>query len=157
VIGHYEGTERGRHFARRCDSDPVLTRVVRRLGTLSDEQLDARLAGADGLLLTRRDARTEALSFPTRLVEYLRHGRPVFVSAVGDVARYLRHGREAVLLDPADPVRAASAIEDVIRSLDRGAAIGRAGREVGARAFDRDVHGARILEFADSLGAGAGR
>ena len=32
--------------------------------------------GADGLVLTRRDARPEALSFPTRLVEHLRGGRP---------------------------------------------------------------------------------
>jgi glycosyltransferase involved in cell wall biosynthesis len=157
VIGHYEGTERGRRFAERCAADPVLSRLVRCLGTLSDAALADRLAGADGLVLTRRDAATEALSFPTRLAEYLRCGRPVFVSAVGDVPRYVRDGHEAVLLDPHDPGRSASAIAEVARSADRGASIGRAGREAGARAFDRDVHAARLIEFADGLGAGGAR
>jgi glycosyltransferase involved in cell wall biosynthesis len=154
LIGHYRGTERGRAFERRCAEDPVLSRAVRFLGTLSDEGLHARLAGADGILLTRRDARTEALSFPTRLVEHLRHGRPVFVSDVGDVSHYLQDGREVVLLDPHDPRRAAAAIVDVVRRPDRGASIGRGGREAGARAFDREVHAARLLDFAKALGAG---
>jgi len=154
VIGHYEGTERGRQFVRRCAADPVLGRVVRFLGTLSDAAMAERLAGSDGLLLTRRDAPTEALSFPTRLVEHLRHGRPVFVSDVGDVSRYLRDGREVVLLDPRDPRRAAAAIVDVMWRTDRGASIGRDGREAGSRSFDREVHAARLLEFAAALGAG---
>ena len=79
---------------------------MRFLGTLSDDGARARAwPRADGILLTRRDARTEALSFPTRLVEHLRHGRPVFVSDVGDVSHYLRDGQDVVLLDPRDPAR----------------------------------------------------
>ena len=154
VIGQYEGTERGRRFVRRCASDPTLSRLVRFLGTLSDAGLAERLAACDGLVLTRRDARTEVLSFPTRLVEYLRCGRPVFVSDVGDVSRYFRDGHEVVLLDPRDPGRAAAAMAEVISRPDRGASIGRAGREAGARSFDREVHAARLLEFAAALGAG---
>ena len=155
VIGHYEGTERGERFARQCAADPVLRGSVRFLGTLSDETLRAATCdAADGILLTRRDARTEALSFPTRLVEHLRHGRPVFVSDVGDVSHYLRDGREAVLLDPRDPRRAAAAIAAVVRRPDRGASIGRRGRDAGARAFDREVHAARLLDFAAALRAG---
>jgi len=155
VIGHYQGTARGRRFAARCALDPMLSRVVRLLGTLSDDALGAQLAASDGIVLPRRDARSEALAFPTRLVEHLRHGRPVFVSDVGDVSRYLAHGREAVLLDPRDPERAAAAILDVIRRPDRGAAIGWAGRVAGARAFDREAHAARLLEFAAGLRTGA--
>ncbi len=154
VIGHYQGTQRGDRFARLCARDPVLRSTVRFLGTLSDDGLAAHLGRADGILLTRRDARTEALSFPTRLVEHLRHGRPVFVSDVGDVSHYLRDGRDVVLLDPRDPRRSAAAIADVMRRPDRGASIGRGGREAGARAFDRDVHAGRLLDFARALGAG---
>lgn len=154
VIGHYEGTERGERFARQCAADPVLRGSVRFLGTLSDETLRAHLDAADGILLTRRDARTEALSFPTRLVEHLRHGRPLFVSDVGDVSHYLKDGREAVLLDPRDPRRAAAAIAAVVRRPDRGASIGHSGRDAGARAFDREVHAARLLDFAAALSAG---
>ncbi len=156
VIGHYEGTERGRRCLRRCAEDELLSRTVRFLGTQSDDRLAEHLAGSDGLLLTRRDARTEALSFPTRLVEYLRHGRPVFVSDVGDVACYLRDRWEIVLLDPRDPRRAAEAMSETVRRGDRGASIGRRGREAGARSFDREVHAARLLDFAAELGAGGG-
>jgi glycosyltransferase involved in cell wall biosynthesis len=151
VIGHYEGTQRGRAAVRRCAEDPLLRTTVRFLGSVSDRQLQAQLAGSDGLILTRRDARTEVLSFPTRLVEYLGYGRPVFVSDVGDVRRYLRDGHSAVLLDPRDPARIAEAIAAVAASPDRGAAIGLRGREAGARAFDRKFHAGRLLEFAHGL------
>jgi glycosyltransferase involved in cell wall biosynthesis len=154
VIGHYEGTARGRALAARCQSDPVLRPAVRLVGSASERQLQAMLASADGLILTRRDARTEVLSFPTRLVEYLGYGRPVFVSDVGDVRRYLRDGHSAVLLDPRDPARIAEAIAAVAASPDRGATIGIRGREAGVRAFDRKVHARRLLDFAGGLRLG---
>ena len=151
VIGQYDGTERGAHFRSFCEADAVLRERVRFLGTLGDDALRDHLASADGLVLTRRDARAEALSFPTRLVEHLRCGRPVFVSDVGDVSLYLRDGQDAVLLHPNDPGRVASAISSVAARVDRGAAIGQSGREAGARAFDRRVHAARLLDFASGL------
>ena len=151
VIGHYEGTERGRHFARVCTEDPVLGRAVRFHGSLSDAALAERLASSDGLVLTRRRARTEELSFPTRLVEYLRYGRPVFVSDVGDVSRYLRHRREAVLLHPSEPASIAASIAEVVCRPDRGVEMGHRGREAGARSFNRRTHAARLLGFAAGL------
>lgn len=151
VIGHYDGTARGRRFGAQCESDPVLASRVRFRGSLSDRALSSALASADGLLLTRRDARTEELAFPTRLVEYLRHGRPVFVSDVGDVRRYLRNGWDAILLHPRDPLRVAGAVAEIASRPDRGADIGRRGREAGARSFDRTVHAGRLLEFAAGL------
>jgi glycosyltransferase involved in cell wall biosynthesis len=154
VIGHYEGTARGRAAVARCENDPLLRPAVRFVGSVSDRQLRTTLATADGLILTRRDARTEVLSFPTRLVEYLGYGRPVFVSDVGDVRRYLRDGHSAVLLDPRDPARIADAIATVAASSDRGATIGIRGREAGVRAFDRRVHARRLLDFATGLRMG---
>ncbi len=153
VVGHYEGSEAGRRFQRLCSEDADLRRIVRFRGTLSDAALAEQLQGSDGLVLTRRNARPEKLSFPTRLVEYLRYGRPVFVSDVGDVSRYLRDGEEAVLLDPENPFKIAEAMAGVILRPDRGAEIGRRGRAAGARAFDRKTHAARLLEFAAGLGA----
>ena len=91
------------------------------------------------------------MSFPTRLVEHLGLGRPVFVSDVGDVSLYLRDGQDAVLLDPHDPKRVAAAIAAIASRSDRGAAIGRNGREAGARAFDRRTHAQHLLDFAARL------
>jgi glycosyltransferase involved in cell wall biosynthesis len=155
VIGHYEGTERGRLFMRRVAEDPLLRTHVSFRGSLSDQALTEHLSRSDGLVLTRRDTPSETLSFPTRLVEYLRHGRPVFVSDVGDVSRYLRDGEEIALLHPRDPMWAAAAIAAVAGRPDRGAELGRRGREAGARAFDRKTHAARLLAFAASLRGGA--
>jgi glycosyltransferase involved in cell wall biosynthesis len=154
VIGHYEGTARGRQFRQRCAEDPLLRSSVSFLGSLSDEALRDRLARSDGLVLTRRDAPTETLSFPTRLVEHLRHARPVFASNVGDISHYLRDGEEVALLDPSDPGKAAAVIAEVAGAPDRGAELGRRGRVAGARAFDRKTHAARLLEFAEGLRAG---
>jgi len=78
----------------------------------------------------------------------------VFASNVGDVARYLRDGEEVALLHPRDPIRAAAVIARVAGRPDRGAELGRRGREAGARAFDRRIHAARLLEFAAGLHAG---
>jgi glycosyltransferase involved in cell wall biosynthesis len=152
LVGHYDGTARGAAARARCAVAPELG-GVHFLGSLGDAALEAQLAGSDGLLLTRRAARAEELAFPTRLVEYLRHGRPVFVSDVGDVSRYLDDGRDAMLLDPHDALRAAAKVDAIVRAEDRGAALGLAGRAAGARAFDRRVHAARLLEFAASLRA----
>lgn len=152
LVGHYDGTARGAAARARCAADPELA-AVRFLGSLGETALAAQLAASDGLVLTRRASRAEELAFPTRLVEYLRHGRPVFVSDVGDVARYLVDGRDAVLLDARDPERAAAAVAAIAASADRGASIGLAGRTAGARAFDRRVHAERLLEFAASLPA----
>jgi glycosyltransferase involved in cell wall biosynthesis len=155
VIGHFGGTERGERLRAQCARDATLGRVVRFVGSVSDREMRARLAGADALVLPRRDSRPERLSFPTRLVEYLRYGRPVLVSDVGDVSLYLEDGIDAVLLPPADPKGAAGAMERLARLPDRGAAIGRRGRETGARSFDRKTHASRLLEFASGLGARA--
>lgn len=152
VAGHYDGTARGSAARSRCAADPELA-GVRFLGSLGEGALESQLRGSDGLLLTRRAARAEELAFPTRLVEYLRHGRPVFVSDVGDVSRYLVDGRDAVLLDPRDAERAAAAVAAIVRRGDRGASVGLAGRAAGARAFDRRLHAARLLELAASLRA----
>lgn len=155
VMGHYEGTERGERLRAQCVADATLGRVVRFVGSVSDREMKARLAAADALVLPRRNSRPEQLSFPTRLVEYLRYGRPVLVSDVGDVSLYLEDGTDAVLLPAADPEGAAHAIARLARLPDRGAAIGRRGRETGARAFDRRTHASRLLEFASVLGARA--
>lgn len=156
MIGHYEGTERGRTFAALCAEDPALRRMVRLRGSLSDAAMVDALASSDGLLLTRRRAPTEINSFPTRLVEYLRCGRPVLVSDVGDIAGYLQHGQEVFLLDPVDPKKAADTIESVVKRPDRGASVGLAGVAAGARAFDRKTHARRLLDFARTLGPGGG-
>lgn len=151
VAGRYEDTPTGRYWAEQCRSDPLLAKTVQLCGPLSDAALQAQLQASDGLILTRREAATEVNSFPTRLIEYLKQARPVFISAVGDVSRYLRDGLDAVLLPASAPEEAAKRIAQVAGSADRGYALGQQGFVRGAEWFDRQRHAARILEFASGL------
>ena len=52
---------------------------------------------------------------------------------------------------PGSPRRVAGAIAAVAGGADRGAEIGRRGREAGARAFDRRSHAVRLLRFVAGL------
>ena len=74
----------------------------------------------------------------------------MFASDVGDISRYLRED-EVALLPPDNPTKAAEVIAEVAARPDRGAELGRRGREAGARAFDRKRHAARLLDFAAGL------
>lgn len=146
VLGRYQRSREGSMRAARLQADPMLRSSVNLIGEVNDEELTQRLRSADGLVLLRRDAPTEVAAFPTRLVEYLKQGRPVFVSDVGDVRRYLRPEIDAVLLAPGDPTQTADAIQRVAQSADRGYALGVQGRVRGAECFDRVVHAARVLD-----------
>jgi len=146
IIGRYNCFPGGRSLANAIKADPALANVSL-LGEMSDEQLAERLRAADGLILTRRNTRSEVYAFPTRLVEYLKTGRPVFVSNVGDIGMYLADGEQAILLPTDDAAAVAKRIQQVAESIDRGAAIGLAGNRQGARVFDRKANAAKLLEF----------
>lgn len=147
VIGRYATNAQGRAMMELVQADPVLRTLVRFVGAVSDDELVEHLRTADGLILMRRDAPTEVNAFPTRLVEYLKQGRPVFVSDVGDIRRYLRHAVDAMLLSPVDATQVAAAIRRVAALDDRGYALGVQGQARGAEMFDRRVHVQRLLDF----------
>ena len=65
---------------------------------------------------------------------------PVLATSVGGPAEIVTDGREGYLLAPRDPRRWADAVARVLRSDDRGAAIGRAGRERVQREFTTAQH-----------------
>lgn len=147
VIGRYARNSEGQRRMALIQSDPVLQTCVNLVGEVSDTELVERLRQADGLVLLRRDAPTEVAAFPTRLVEYLKQGRPVFVSDVGDIRIYLRHEEDAMLLSPHDPVQVADTIAAIISRPDRGFALGVQGQARGAACFERQYHAQRLLDL----------
>lgn len=151
IIGRFHSTPEGRRRAELCRQDPMLRNCVRLVGEVGDDELKRRLREAHGLILMRRNAESEISSFPTRLVEYLKQGRPVFVSDVGDVGRYLRHQVDAMLLSPDDPLKVADAVEEIVSSPDCGYALGMRGQARGAVCFNRDIYARRLLEQAAQL------
>lgn len=145
IVGRYEASAVGRHYAAQVARDPLLRSCVQLVGALSEAELATQLAQADAFILTRRLAGPEICSFPTRLVELLRWGRPLFVSEVGDIGDYVRDGRDGVLLPPGNVTAAARRIEAVWRDPVQAQALGRAGQQRGAYCFDRTFHAARLM------------
>ncbi len=148
LVGRYADSAVGRGYVAQLAHDPLLQACVELVGAVSEGELAAQLGRADAFVLTRRLAEPERCAFPTRLVELLRWGRPLFVSDVGDIGDYLRDGQDAVLLPPGNVTAAARRIEAVWRDPEQAQALGRAGRQRGAVCFDRTFHAARLLRFA---------
>jgi len=151
LLGKFREVAEARPWIELCETDPYLRQNVRLVGKVSDAELEQYFSLADGLVLTRRDAITEVCSFPTRLVEYLKTGRPVFVSAVGDIPNYLQNGQDAILLSPEDPGQAAQAIATIVATPKQGWQIGLQGRNKGSLVFDRKEHTLQLLQFAAKL------
>lgn len=151
IAGKYDEVREGKKMHRCIQEDSLLSRRVAFLGMLSNESLIQARRQAHGLILLRRNNPAERESFPTRLVECLKSGKPLFTSDVGDIGIYLRNEVHAILLDPDDPNKAARAMAKVIQSEDGGFQIGLRGQVHAARCFDQVIHAKRIIEFASLL------
>ena len=78
-------------------------------GSVPHDQVPAHLAACD--LLVAPYEHVDGFYFsPLKLAEYLRIGRPVLVSAVGDIPRMVEAAPQATLLPPADVEALATAI-----------------------------------------------
>ena len=111
------------------------------------------LAHADVLLLPRAEDEFSQASFPNKLGEYLASGRPVVVTAVGDIPLYVTDREDALLVEPDDCEAFASAITDVLSDPALALRLGTAGRALAERLFDSEVVAKRIIAFAESLPA----
>ncbi|HPJ71852.1 MAG TPA: glycosyltransferase, partial [bacterium] len=76
--------------------------------------LDAWLAAADVLVLPLMDTDSDRSRFPMRFGDYLASGRPLAVSAVGEIGRLTREHACGETAAPGDPEALASAVERLL-------------------------------------------
>lgn len=107
VAGRYEQTSAGKAWVKYLSEHEILKSRVTLRGELSTEEMEQELSICDAIILLRRNSEIECASFPTRLVEFLRSGRPLISSDFGDVGHYLEHGHDSILL-PVDDVESAA-------------------------------------------------
>ena len=120
-------------------------------GHVNRDALPAVLCAARVLVLPRPSGAFSQAGLPTKVAEYLASGRPVVVSANGDLPRYLEDGRDAYLVAPDDQAAFAARLAHVLGHPEEATAVGTRGRVTAARSFDPAKHGARILEFIGEL------
>lgn len=156
ILGDSARTGRRDELARLADS-LGLCGMVEFAGLIPRRDLPERLARAAVLVLPRAAGAFSTAGFPTKLAEYLATGRPVVVTAVGDIRRYLHDGQDAFLAPPDDEEAFLSRLEYVLDHPDEAAAVGLRGRGLARREFDYKTHGLRIARFLADLKLGRAR
>jgi len=124
---------------------------VRLPGRVQRNHLPELLAQASALALLRRDAEFSRAGLPTKLAEYLASGRPVVVTAIGDIPRYLSDKVDAFLAPAGDLAAFAALLTYVLDHEAEAAAVGVRGRAVALRLFDRSANGARLVSFIEAV------
>jgi glycosyltransferase involved in cell wall biosynthesis len=120
-------------------------------GFVKRDILPRLLRDATVLVLPRRSGLFSQAGLPNKLGLYLASGRPVVVSATGDVPKYLAHGRSAFLVPPDDLACFAAQLRYVLDHEDDAQAVGVRGRLAAARHFDCRRHGERLNAFIRGL------
>lgn len=147
IVGADDKKGIGLRIRNMCDEDARFRGCVEFVGRVPDNEVPIRLWQSDCLILARPYDRSADAAFPTRLAEYLVSGRPVIVTAVGDIPRYFRDGTDAMIVEPGNPRAIADRIEVLMKMPDWGDTIGKSGRRRALEFFDYRVHAARILDF----------
>lgn len=151
IIGYFERLPYGHEMAQKFRDPAWHKGRVHLLGAFSDESLQEHLRQSDGLILPRRNASSEIYAFPTRLLEYLQHGHPVFAARVGDISNYLKDNEDAILFDPDDSLKAAQTIAAALNDPKRLYAIGLNGQKKAAQIFERKHHAQNLLNFIELI------
>lgn len=151
IIGRYENTSEGRSWKDKFESESNFEKHLIWVGETTDEDLALHLRSSDGLVLLRQNRKIEEFSFPTRLVEYLKTSKPVFITNKGDIPIYLNHMETACFIDPINLSNSMNDIVEVMQNKNLAKKLGKAGFEVGKKQFNRTFHAAQLLTLVRQL------
>jgi glycosyltransferase involved in cell wall biosynthesis len=126
-----------------------LTDRVEFVDRLTRDELAARLAAADVLILPRADGVFSRAGLPNKLGEYLASGRPVVTTGTGDIPLYLRDGMDAYLVPPGDDAAFSDRLRQALTHSEEASQVGARGRAVATAQFDYRSHGVRLHEFLE--------
>jgi len=120
-------------------------------GPVSRDRMPAYLCSASLLALARPDSLQAQGGFPTKLGEYLATGKPVVVTAVGEIPDYLTDGVHAFVAEPGSAEKFAEKLNEALSHPARAAEAGLAGRELTRTVFNYRVQADQIIAFIKSL------
>jgi phosphatidylinositol alpha-1,6-mannosyltransferase len=139
-----DGPRRG-HLARRI-SLLDLAATVTLVGSLPRLQVLRELQQADvfALLVRTRLAGLNPEGLGLAAIEAAACGLPVVVGDSGGAPETVQHGRTGYVVDPADPVRVATLLRDLLSDPDRARSMGADGRRYITATFGAQRAGATL-------------
>lgn len=150
LIGKTSGVPECLGFMRQVENYKLRDRVIF-TGKVSREAIPAYLCNATLLALARPANKQAEGGFPTKLGEYLAAGKPVVVTATGEIADYLVDGVSAFLAAPGDPAAFAAQLGRALADYGAALKVGAKGKELASGEFNCRVQASRLADFADAL------
>lgn len=132
---------------QRLAADLGISDQVVFTGIVSPEVIPHILSGASILALDRPDNTQARYGFPTKLGEYLLSGRPVVVTAVGDIPLYLKDRENALVANPQDPQSFADKLSWVADNPEQASVIGRNGHDLAKKEFNYITETRKLINF----------
>jgi glycosyltransferase involved in cell wall biosynthesis len=122
-------------------------------GSVGRLEIPGLLREAAAFALPRASGIFSTAGFPTKLGEYLAMGKPVVVTATGDIPLYLRDGVDAYLVPPDDTHAFAARLAEVFADPSAAREVGERGRETARREFDIVSQCRRLADFMEEVGS----
>jgi glycosyltransferase involved in cell wall biosynthesis len=132
-------------FVRTQATRHGLADALELVGFARADQMPGLLCECSALALPRAAGVFSTAGMPTKLGEYLATGRPVVVTATGDIPLHLRDGVDAFVVAPDNVGAFAQALGHALYDAS-SQEIGRAGQQVARREFDPAMHVRRLLD-----------
>lgn len=106
------------------------------------------IKSADVLVLpnTATEERSQKYTTPIKLFEYMASGVPIVASDVGSFIPYLRHNENALLFEPDNPNKLATAVNQAIQNPNRMATLAASARQ-SAKQYSWDIRAQTMANF----------
>jgi glycosyltransferase involved in cell wall biosynthesis len=150
VLGDDPGTDAIERFRAAAAALGTAERVEF-AGAVERARAAHAIATAGVLALPRPKTPWSEAGLSAKLADYLATGRPVVVTAIGDIPLYLEDRVAAFVVPPGDGAAFAQALAEALADPARAEAIGTRGREVARAHFSTRVLGPRLVAFFESL------
>jgi len=124
---------------------------VKFLGQIDRKDIPSLLNASDVCLATLRDSPVFKTVVPTKLYEYMAAERPIITNVAGEAAELVEFAGAGVYVPAADPLALADAIRSLAVDPDRGAAMGRAGREMVRENASWEARADRYLDVLERV------
>jgi glycosyltransferase involved in cell wall biosynthesis len=131
--------------------DRELSERVHFPGKLERDVLPAYLWAAEYLALARPSSKQAEGGFPNKLGEYLATGKPVIVTATGEITEYLSDGKNAFITVPDDTQAFADKLEEAINDPVSAQKIGEEGKKLADTVFHPKIQAESMLQFFREL------